>query len=257
MKSLKRIAAMLLTFVMMLMIVPADTAKAASNQFPTKFRVYFGSNESTKEIRVSDHHTYLKNVKSKDSNLIAGLTDYRYTSYGSGIDTYTLAFYAKKQGTYDITYDVMKDSKKVKTVKAKVYAYPCPISVTLDGKYENYYGNKTTGKLKVTSQKGNPIQKIEVGTYKTSKEKLDEEWLKSERIYSELKYRTAKNNSKIQLGTTGYYHKENVDNIQNNIINELFQSDLMSETQIRVTYKDKYTKQNEQLDRWRFYGLAK
>lgn len=253
MKGLKRIVAMLLALVMMLMIVPADTVKAASDEFPTKFRVYSGVGyETTKEIQVSDHHTYIKNVKSKDSNLIVGLTDYEFSSYGSNQDTYTLAFLVKKQGTYDITYDVMKDSKKVKTVKAKVYAYPNPIGVTLDGEYISYYGNKTTGKLKVTAQKGNSIQKIEVGTYKTTRDTF-----KGERISSEIEYQTVKNNSKIKLGTTGYYYKDTTDNIQNDRFFESFRSDLMSETRIRVTYKDNYTKQNEQVEMWHFRGLAK
>lgn len=257
MKSLKRIAAMLLTLVMMLTIVPADTVKAASDNFPTKFRVnYYWGNEDRTEIQMPDHHTYIKNVKSMNANLIAGLVSYDYASFEKNPDTYILGFIAKKEGTYDITYDVMKDSKKLKTVKAKVYAYSNPISVKLDGVNGSFYGDKTTAKLNVTALNGNTIQKIEVGTYKKTEEKDNNDWSQSEKVSSVLNYQTVKNNSKIKLGTTGYYFKNVTDYTEEDSYYEYFRSDLMSRTFVRVTYKDKYTKQNEQYE-ISFSGLAK
>lgn len=257
MKGLKKIVTMVLAFAMAFAFVPATQTEAATDEFPTKFRVYsWDAYEDREDIKVTDHHTYIANVKSKDKNLAVALTDYNYSSYGENTDTYTLAFLAKKSGTYDITYDVMKDSKKVKTVRAKVYVYSNPITVQLSGVKNGYYGKKKTAKLNVKALKGNTITKIEVGTYKTFTEKQNEDWMESERVNSELEYKQVKNNSTIKLGTKGYYHKEVTDNTANDRYYVSFQSDLMSETSIRVTYKDQYTKRNEQIEFWTYRGLA-
>lgn len=256
MKRLKRITAMILALVVALTIVPVVQAEAATDSYPTKFRLYsWGASEDTFVIQVTDHHTYIDNVKSKDKNLIAGLTDYYYYSYGTDADNYTLSFLAKKQGTYDITYDVMKDKKKVKTVKAKVYVYPSPISVQLSGTKNNYYyGNKTSANLKVKAQKGNKITKVEVGTYKTKTRKQNTEWSKDTHVDSERVYKRVKSSSKIKLGTTGSYYKSSSSSA--NYSYKYLWSDLMSETFIRVTYKDEYTKRNEQVEYY-YRGLAK
>ena len=254
MKNFRRVAAIVLTYVMMFTIAPADTVKAATDEFPTTFRVYYwGGNEKNVEISISDHHTYITNVKSKNKALIAKLTEYDYDAVRESNDTYKIAFFAYKKGTYDITYDVMKDSEKVKTVKAKVYVYPQPIDVQLDGVKNGYYGKKTTTKLNVTADKGNTIQKIEVGTYKTTEDKQNTSGL--EQVTSEIDYQTVKNNSKINLGTTGYYYKFVRNDSVNDQYNENFNTELMSKTFVRVTYKDKYTKCDEQVT-FNFRGLA-
>ena len=251
MKNIKRISAIILAIVIAFTIIPTSMVKAATDNFPTKFRVYgWGGYETKKTITVSDPHMYIANVKSKSSNLIVGLTDYRFDADASNADTYTLALLAKKKGTFDFTYDLMKDGKKVKTIKAKAYAYDNPITITLNGKktYEYSYGTDTHGKLSVKSDKGNSISKIEVGTYKITGN--------SDNYSSQFVYKEVKNNSSIELGKSANNKKYSYVNEASNVKNENFYEGVRAATEIRVAYKDKYTKQNEQVNVV-FYGLAK
>lgn len=246
MKRLQKQTAIMLALAIAFTIISAGQVKAATDSFPTKFRVdtWVGYEDSI-DIKLNDHHMYIANVKSKSKDLVVGLTDYDYSSSRQDSDTYTLGFLPKKHGTYDITYDVMKDSKKVKTIKTKVYAYPKPIDVQLEGVEGINYGKKTSAKLKVTSQKGNTITKIEVGTYKIVRDNFNDS-KRYENIDSEIEYKIVNNNSMIQLGTQPYYFKTVADGGDDNYY-ESFCIDPTSRTFIRVTYKDKYTKQNEQV----------
>lgn len=247
MKKLKKLSAIILVFVMVFTVIPAVDGKAATGDYQTKFRVYgcSGTAEDTVELTMPDALTYIENVKSSNKNLIAGVTDYRYGST-SEENTQTIGFVAKKQGTYDISYDVMKSGKKVKTVKAKVYAYPAPISVKISGVKTYFYGNKKEGKLSVSATKGNTISKIEVGTYKEIKETYGG-------INSQIKYTTVKNNSTIKLGTKGYHYEG--ENEYDNYSRKFMSSNLCSQTYIRVTYKDQYTKQKEEYTAY-YQGIA-
>lgn len=247
MKKLKKISAIILVFVMVFTVIPAVDGKAATSDYQTKFRIYgcSGYSEDTVELTMPDALTYIENVKSSNKNLVAGVTDYDYAS-GSQNNTQTIGFVAKKQGTYDISYDVMKAGKKVKTVKAKVYAYPAPVSVKISGIKTSFYGNKKEGKLSVSATKGNTISKIEVGTYKEIEEAAGG-------INSQIKYTTVKNNSTIKLGTKGYHYEGGYE--YDNRSRTAMNSNLCSQTYIRVTYKDQYTKQNEQYTAY-YYGIA-
>ena len=249
MKRIKKITAMIMAIAMALTIVPVNQVKAA-DEFPTKFRLYsWGNYESVERIEVKDHSTYIENVKSKSKDLTAALTGYDYSSGEGRVDSYSISFLTNKQGTYDISYDVMKNKKKVKTVNAKVYVYPMPVSMKLDGSSDYYYyAKKKSAKLSVSASKGNTIKKIEVGSNKKKTTEEDNDWSEEKRVESEVEYKTVKNNSMINLAKTGYYYYYFSKGKQYDSYSESLYENMMSQTIVRVTYKDAYTKQDEQIE---------
>ena len=249
MKTIKRLSAIFLALVMILTMIPAVDTKAASTDYPTKFRIYdvIGYSETRIEIPVPDADTSIDNVKSKNSNLMAEIIGYYYSSSNPEDCNYSLGLSAKKQGTYDLTYDVMKKGKKVKTVKAKVYAYANPITIDVGGCKGNYYGSKKDAKLTVNAAKGNKIKKIEVGTFKESKDENGD-------IRTDMVFKTVKNKSKISLGTIGSHFESD---FKNEFQERTYKSEeITSQTRIRVTYTDKYVNRDEEVVFY-YFGIAK
>lgn len=245
MKKLHRITAFLLSFFILFSLIPAVQVNAAADEYPTKIRLYMQNEvlENLYIIQPTDKDIYIENLKSKNKALLAKVTDFNCSLNGRGQNSYTLSFIVTKYGTYDVSYDVMKKGKKVKTVNAKVYAYPAPFSVSLSGVKDSYYSDKTSAKLSVKADKGVKISKIEVGTYEY---KMQE----NGRLQSEMTYKTVKNSSKIKLGTKAHHDEVGSEN------DEFYLSLMIAETQIRVTYKDSYTKQNEQYIAY-YQGISK
>lgn len=245
MKKLHRITAFLLSFFILFSLIPAVQVNAAADEYPTKIRLYMQNEvlENLYIIQPTDKDIYIENLKSKNKALLAKVTDFNCSLNGRGQNSYTLSFIVTKYGTYDVSYDVMKKGKKVKTVNAKVYAYPAPFSVSLSGVKDSYYSDKTSAKLSVKADKGVKISKIEVGTYEY---KMQE----NGRLQSEMTYKTVKNNSKIKLGTKAHHDEVGSEN------DEFYLSLMIAETQIRVTYKDSHTKQNEQYIAY-YQGISK
>lgn len=167
-------------------------------------------------------------------------------------NSFTIGMLAFKSGKYTISYDIVKNKKVVLKKKIAVYAYPYPIkSVTVDGKDNSNYGTKTKAKIKVALTSGNTLKKLEVGTYQI---KTDKE---SGRKSSEMTYKTFKNGATVKLGTTNYYSKgQSGDRLKDDYFSGNLSSSLTTYTEIRITYKDKYTKQLETVYRG-LYGLAK
>lgn len=48
-----------------------------------------------------------------------------------GINRQRLGIYVRKEGTYQVTFDIVKNNKVVSKHKIKVYAYPMPVTVKL------------------------------------------------------------------------------------------------------------------------------
>ena len=147
------------------------------------------------------------NIKSSSKNLIATKTRERvYTTTEKDYDTGKMvtetkygtayiSFFAKKAGTYTVTFDVTKSDGTVrctKTITVKTNSYTTstvnPVkSIKYAGKdlYNYYpYTTKTSGKLKVTLKKGYKLVSIEIGKYNSA---------------GEIVYKKVKNNSKITL----------------------------------------------------------
>ena len=144
MNNKKKLVAVLLAFLVMFTCMPVISAKAADEKYPTKIRITDVSEQSENkvEIKIPGAEYTIKNVKSKSSNLKAAIIGYQRESRSTK-NYYTIGFIAKKAGTYDISYDVMKNNKKQKTINAKVYAYPSPVTVKLDGVKGYYYQGHT------------------------------------------------------------------------------------------------------------------
>ncbi len=203
------------------------------------------------DVDVSFEGDTVGNVKSSSPNLIAQITENKYQKSKSkdysaspydennkyiGYPTKTvisrgdvkISFFAKKAGTYKVTFDVIKADgsircKKTITVTTN-YSYDSPIKAfKYGGKLLYEYGQyltKTSGKVSVQMNKGYKFVRMEIG-------KPD-----SKGSYT---YKKIKNNANIKL-VTKYAYTEQDD------YNKWIHNALFPETVIRVYYmktKDK------------------
>jgi len=142
-----------------------------------------------------------------------------------------ISYFAKKAGSYKVTFDVIKaDGTKrcTKTIKVKTYGTTVsPVkSIKYAGKeFYNYYPytTKTSGKLSVKMSSNYKLVSIEVGTLNS----------KGERVYKKVK-----NNKTIKLAKTAKYtYKYDYEQYD---YDELFPS-----TYIKITYQNKKTKEKD------------
>ncbi|MCR5283604.1 MAG: hypothetical protein K6E18_09555 [Lachnospiraceae bacterium] len=203
------------------------------------------------DVRVSNDGDTIGNVQSSSPNLIAQITekhyskskekDYSASPYDEnqkyiGYPVVTkikpgetrISFFAKKAGTYKVSFDVIKKDgsircKKYITVTTN-YTYDTPIKeVRYAGKLVYDYGpyiTKTSGKISVKMNKGFKLVRIEIGKPDST---------------GSYVYKKIKNNAKIKLVTKNVYTQSSSDMKQS--YNALF-----PETAIRVYYiknKDK------------------
>lgn len=187
--------------------------------YPTKVRAGIMGKYNTEEVYLINEGDYVSGVKSNSSDLIVKLTKksvYTGNQYstndilgnGEGIKCkayYTITFYAKKKGTYNVTVTV-KNAKKKTTCKKKIKVYAEEYSYPVNyckyaGKLCDVYNltNKKSGKIKVKMNKGFKLQKIEVGTYAAGKTKEYD---------PEPVFKKVKNNSKISLATSTKYQSD-------------------------------------------------
>ena len=188
----------------------------------------------------------IANVKSNSSNLLVKKTRESYycitdTDWDTNQKTTKcnyrsayISFFAKKQGKYSVTFDVVKADGSVRctktiAVKAGADSLESPIkSIKYAGKdlYTYYpYATKTSGKLKVTMKKAYKLLFIEVGSYNKT---------------GNIAYKKVKNNKKISLAKKTVYSREYKysDGGTKYTYDELFPT-----TYIRITYQNKKTKE--------------
>ena len=256
-QTVKRLLACTLALSMLLVMPMVTTAKAeVKDDLPTKFRVYTSSTpwSRTLSLSLADKDKSIDNVKSSSKDLQVALVgiNKHYNSEQLYNNTYRIGMIPFKNGTYTVSYDIIKNKKVVDKKKITVYAYPSPKgTLKVDGKYDDYYGTKTKAKIEVTMEDGNVIKKLEVGTYKLKTDKNSGD--KS----SEMVYKTFKNGATVNLGKTGYYYEyKSGERFKDEYASGSMDSSLNSDTMIRVTYIDKYTKQ-EETRTYGLYGLAK
>lgn len=224
MKRTKRIVALFLMICMCLSMIPAADVKAAEqkDQYPTQVRITPGSIFEQYFFTVTGDDVDIKNVKSGSKDLVA-----RWTRYESTVDqnNAAISLYTKKEGVYSFSYDVYKNGKKQATKKVKVYAYALPLTVTAEGAKNGVILYAKSGKVKVTcAEKGTTIEKIELGTYK------DNTW--------DYEFKPMKNNTKVN-----YMKLEELKRYSKDDNGEYLDRHLFKSMVIRVTVKDKYTKQ--------------
>ena len=256
-QTMKRFLACTLAVAMLLTLPVTTKAQAeVKDNLPKKVRVYTSDTPWSRSVylTLADADKSIENVKSNSSNLKAELTNC-YKSIQNGTvysNSFSIGMIPFRDGKYTVSYDIVKNDKVVSTQKMEVYAYPSPLkSVTLDGEESSSYGTKTKAKIKVSLASGNTIKKLEVGTYKVKTDK------NSGQKTSGITYKTFKNGASVKLGTSGYYYEYQWgDRVKDDSYNGQLNSSLNSYTEIKITYKDKYTKQEETMSRG-FYGLAK
>lgn len=181
----------------------------------------------------------IANLKSSSSNLLTRQTykdvkaeeGYFHSHVGIGI-------YAKKSGTYTVTFDILDENgKKKSTEKVKVYADANqPIkSVTFGGKKINtlLFTTSGSGKLKVTMNSGYKLKKIELGTWKSVKTENGTE--------GKLVYKTIKNNAVLTLSKKAALTEMKEGNLKKGYYHESYFDSMWADNEIRVTYVDKYT----------------
>lgn len=233
MKCFKKAACMLLALTLALgvLVVPSVPVQAASKATLDSKKAHVivntGFSSSNDEIVVSfakgDYK--LKNVKSSSKNLKVTVTNiYSHSSkydeqvypYGSA----ALEFYAKKKGTYKVSFDVVdKAGKKTSSHKVTVYADSTEEikNVTLNGKYFSGYTTKTKAKFKVTLGKKAKLKYITMTTYDK----------KGKAVTKKIK-----NNQTVTLGNYRSISKNS---------NDSWSSSLLAETRFEVFYKSEYT----------------
>lgn len=227
-----------------------DTKKGVC--YPTKVRAGIRELSNGCSIYLVNEGDYVASVKSNSSNLLTKITGKavytgdEYTSVRLEGDKEqkcrsrsTIAYHAKKKGTYTLTVTI-KNAKKKTTCKKniQVYAeeYATPVkSLKYAGKSYNAIGTnlftKKSGKLQVVMNKGFKLQKIEVGKYA---EKAYKEY-NPEPVYVKVKNKaniTLADSTKYKANTYispgEYYSYESGTNYDY----------LYPVTYVKVTYKD-------------------
>jgi hypothetical protein len=120
----------------------------------------------------------------------------------------------------------------------------------MNGKISEY--NELTGKsakVKVTLAAGNTLKKLEYGVYKIQEDNNSKR--------SEIVYKTFKNGAAVTFGTKPYYYSNEYSNEYDNYSykSKYFNTGMTCPTYIRITYYDKYTKQNETYQQY-YYKLV-
>ena len=241
MKQIKKVSLCLWMMIICIGMMPAVCVKAAEDKIPDKVRIYF--DESSDDVWAStsimwemdDVDERVAHIKTSSKDCYADI-NYFDAYVLDGTNRQRLGIYVRKEGTYQVTFDIVKNNKVVSKHKIKVYAYPMPVTVKLGTLKDGLLvGDK--GKLDVKIKKGNTIKKIESGVCKP----LDG--------YSNIFYRFSY--QKVKNGSTITYGKNPQGDIcYNNKVGSKYALSsnltyIYAPTRINVTYRDQYTKQDE------------
>lgn len=248
MKLTKRISSLLLALLMVITVfaVPAPVSAAERGSVPTKVRVYPTSyDDSAIEFNYANPGDQIKNLKSSSKNLVVKQT---YQQEESEAHAYTtpsnyarIGVYAKKEGKYTVSFDIYSKDGSVKRSSHKVTVYAksdSPVSsIKLDGKSiwdtdaYSAFTTKKSGKLSIKMASGYTLKKITVRTYDKDGKTLE---------------KVVKNNKKITLGQYGYSYSYDYQSSYNpESWYAYWSKSIGAPTYIEITYKDKWTKQNE------------
>lgn len=247
MKMTKRMSGLILALLMVITLfaVPTPAYAAERGNVPSKVRVYAKSyTDNAIEFNYANAGDQLKNLKSSSKNLVVKQTYHREESaaYSSNAQNYAnIGVYAKKEGKYTVSFDIYSKDGSVKRSSHKVTVYAkndSPVSsIKIDGKSiwdsdsNSAFTTKKSGKLSIKMAKGYTLKKITVRTY-------DKDGKTVEKV--------VKNNKKITLGKYGSSYSYNY---QSEYSPEYWYSywskSIYAPTYIEITYKDKWTKQNE------------
>lgn len=243
MKLSKKLSTLFAAFFLLaaLMIGSAMTVSAASS-IPTKVRIFPKTvNNYAVTFELPSTGDVIKNVKSSSKNLAVRQTSMsdEKSSYNTS-NSVTLGMYAKKTGTYTVTFDIYSAAgKKKSSKKITVYAKSdSPVKkFTYNGKAYAYSANHAaSGKIKVTMNSGYKLKKIEVGKYTVSKTIDGQE--------SNLKWTKVNNGAKITLSKVPHTSSYEYGSLTDGYYCKRSTKQMDAETIVRITYTDKYTKQS-------------
>lgn len=252
MKNFKRLfyGSLLLSVMLLMMSVNVFAART----IPKKVRVYTGSvDEFSFKLEPGE---YFKIASAK--GLKYKITDMDWsTSSTSTESTGAISVYAAKSGKYTMKVDIYKAATDKKAASATITIFAQSDSpfktVLINGKdrsqYNHYLTKDKAVTIKVTMNKGYTLKKLEYGVYGKPTVKNDSSTSKTSS--NDMIYKTFKNGSKITLGTYGYYYlnqysyEDTYNNGANSYKNQYLSGSLTAPTQIKVTYIDKYTKEED------------
>lgn len=233
-KGKRRIVCALSALCMMLTLLVVPTGQAAASVAPQKEHIQVKQRDSfIVEFEKGDYK--IANLKANNSNLILRTTYVNSFDKESSYETEhpygyaEIGMYAKKKGTYTVTFDVIGRGNTVrKSHSVKVYAtndYAIK-KAEFAGKTE-FYGisSKAKGKFKVTMTKGYQLKSISVTTYNKAGKAVTKK---------------VKNGQAITLGK---YRSKRI--YEQSSKWDDWYADLLAETEITVTYKDKYTREEK------------
>lgn len=273
MKLTKKITSIVLSFALFLSLFvsmgqqteAASSVSALKKAVPSKVRIWpntqytYGgvSSNTTIFVPYASFDNCIANIKVSNKALKVRTTkEYKVEE---SMDTYPyygiIGLYASKEGTYKVSFDVLK-----KKGGAKLYSKTVTVYAKSDEaiSYVKYAGKKNPsgvqrkakGKLNVKLNKGYKLKSIRVGVYTRNKAKDEDysneystSWSKSQN--SSLTYKTVKNNAMITLGTkTNYDESYSYTKSESYYdIYHSFSDTILAPTHVEITYIDKYSKQ--------------
>jgi hypothetical protein len=258
MKNLKKIISTVMLAVMMIGVVPSVKAEAATTMYgavPSKVRIYvkeasypgfipiYNSGNSLYSINTGINFDYaaygdtIQNLKTNSKNLKAKqVQEYQFSNDINESYYTSISLYAYKKGKYTVTFDIYDEAgNKKSSHQVKVYAYDdLPVAsikvgnknMSLEGKTQLVSGN--SGKVKVNLNKGYRLKKLEYGVLNKAN--------------GVISYTAFKNGKKITFNNEAYSDSHPTP-LGITIKQKLVNRNMFADTYLRITYLDKYTKQ--------------
>lgn len=275
MKTLRRMISGFLALVLALGLavvsVPATAQAAAETGIkscPSKIRITPGyADDWAMELELKSAMYYVKSIKSSSKNLKAEVT-YESVNYDETDGTVstdenscTIGMYAKKEGKYTVSLVIGKEGDTTFSYTKKITVFAKSDSpfkkVTVNGKSEDWervYSTKKKIKFAVTAASGYSIQKIEVGTYKTTTDA-------DGNVRSDITYKAQKSKKSISFTlstkpyqySSNYSYKSTSEDSKYQYQRSSWRQDMYAPTIVRITYKDKWTKQPDTRSYWFYY----
>ena len=236
MKKQKRMLCFVSAICLLITCLMVPDKQAAASTASTKEHIQLKQTGGSFEVKFQEGDYKIANLKASSKNLVLRTT---YVSSSDMKNSYNkeypwgyarIGMYAKKKGTYTVTFNVVDRNNRVKkSHSVKVYAtdeYPIK-NVTFAGKTE-FYGiaSKAKGKFKVNMTKGYKIQSIIMTTYNKSGSAVTKK---------------IKNGQSVTLGK----YRAKTMFVQGEAGREDWQAELLARTEFKITYKDKYTKESK------------
>ncbi len=181
----------------------------------------------------------IKNLKSNSSDLLVKQTTQNWDSwYSDASNNYAeISMYAKKAGKYKVTFSVCNEKNKVvskhtvNVTATTATAYNSPVKkAVFAGKSTYPYSIviKTSGKFKVTMNKGFKLKSITMQTYDAQGKQVEKK---------------IKNNANVKLGEYAYKNEYSNEYSYDNSWSYYYYTRMFAETVFTVQYQNTKTKE--------------